>query len=400
MPIDFELTEEQKLLQKSVREFAVKELTRERALQYERNHEFPWDLYKKCARQGYLSAIWPPEYGGQGMSWLENMIILYELHRVEPTLASTIHVGIFGSDAINQFGTPEQKAKWLPRLASGEITCSGCFTEPGGGSDIARVLDTRAVKDGNEWIINGTKTFITNATTASIFVTLAQTDIQVNPPYKGKTTFIVERGPGIETNFLKGKLGWHASPTGEVIFTDVRVKEDDIVGGPSNLNRGFYMALSAIDDARLTIGVLSTATAEAALDKAVAYAKEREAFGRKIGGFQGLAFRLTEMATRVEMAKALCFKAAWLRVRSKEDPSLSEELLRLVSMLKWYGGRLAVESCDLLIDVYGGTGYFTEEDVNRWYTYAKSNELVEGTKEIQKNTIARIMLGSDITKDF
>lgn len=400
MPIDFELTEEQKLLQNAVREFAQKELTKDRAVECERKGEFPMDLYKKCCRQGYLGITWPPEYGGQGMSWIENMIILYELHRAEPSLASAIYAGLFGSDVINYFGTPAQKAKWLPRIASGEITCAGCFSEPGGGSDIARALETRAVKSGDSWVINGPKTFITNATTASVFVTLVQTDMNVKPPYKGKTTFLVERGPGLEINILKGKMGWHASPTGEVTFTDLKVEDADIVGGSANLNRGFYMALHSIDDARLGVGTASIATAHTALDKAIAYAKEREAFGRKIGGFQGLAFRIVEMATKVELARSLVFRAAWLRVKSRQDTSLMDESIKIASMLKWYGARLAVEACDLLVDVYGGTGYFTAEDVSRWYTFAKVNELIEGTKEIQKNTIARIMLGSDIAKDF
>ena len=400
MPIDFEFTEEQKLLQNAVRDFAQKELTRDRAVECERKHEFPMDLYRKCCQQGFLGVFWPPEYGGQGMSWMENMIILYELTRAEPSLASAIYGGLFGSDVINYFGTPEQKKQWLPKIASGEITCAGCFSEPGGGSDIARVLETRAVKNGDYWVINGSKTFITNATTASVFVTLVQTDVNAKPPYKGKTTFLVERGPGFEVNLLKGKMGWHASPTGEVTFTDLKIKDSDIVGGPANLNRGFYMALHSIDDARLGVGTTSIATAHAALDKTIAYAKEREAFGRKIGGFQGLAFRIVEMATKVELARSMVFRAAWLRVKSRQDTSLMDESVKIASMLKWYGARLAVEACDLLVDVYGGTGYFTEEDVSRWYTFAKVNELIEGTKEIQKNAIARIMLGNDIVKDF
>jgi acyl-CoA dehydrogenase len=400
MPIDFELTEEQKLLQNSVRDFAKKEFTRERAMECDRKSEFPMELYKKCWQQGFLGATWAPEYGGQGLSWLENMIILFEMHKAEPTLASAIYGGIFGTDVINYFGTPEQKSKWLLKIASGEITSAGCFSEPGGGSDIARVLDTRAVKDGDTWIINGSKTFITNAITAGIFVVLVQTDVNAKPPYRGKTTFLVERGPGVETTLMKGKMGWHASPTGDLFLTDVRVKETDIVGGPANLNRGFYMALSSIDDARLGVGTTSIATAEAALEKTIAYAKERDAFGRKIGGFQGLAFRIMEMATKVELAKSMVFRAAWLRVKSRQDKNLMNESIRIASMLKWYGARLAVEACDLLVDVYGGTGYFTEEDVSRWYTFAKVNELIEGTKEIQKNAIARIMLGDDICKTF
>ena len=176
MPLDFELTEEQKLMQQTAREFALKEFTSKIAAEYEKKGEFPWDLYKKCAQQGYIGMTWPPEYGGQGLGMFDAMIVASELMRAEPPLATAIMAGTFGSDMIAEFGTHEQKSKWLPQLAKGEITSAGCFTEPGGGSDIVRVLDTRAERVGGGWVIDGTKTFITNGTTASVFVTLVQTD--------------------------------------------------------------------------------------------------------------------------------------------------------------------------------------------------------------------------------
>ncbi|MGP3702178.1 MAG: acyl-CoA dehydrogenase family protein [Candidatus Bathyarchaeota archaeon] len=400
MPLDFELSEEQKLLQVSAREFALKEFTKEKAVEYEQKGEFPWDLYRKCAQQGYVGMTWPEEYGGQGLSFVDSMIVAYELVKVEPVIASAIMAGTFGSDIIASFGTHEQKAKWLPRLAKGEITSAGCFTEPAGGSDIARVLDTKAVKQGEYWIINGTKTFITNATTATIFVTLVQTNMAAQPPYRGQTEFIIERGPGVDTTPLTGKLGWHVSPTGEVSFSDVRVTDNEIVGGPVNLNRGFYLGLMFLDATRLAVAIQAIATAEAALERAITYSKEREAFGRKIAAFQGLTFRMVEMATKVEAAKALCFKGAWLTEKARKEPALMEESVKIASMCKWYCGRLAVEACDLAVDVLGGLGYFSEEDTSRWYKFAKMLELVEGTKEIQKNAITRIMFGREIAKYF
>ena len=400
MPVDFELTEEQKMLQKSARELAVKEFTRERAQEYEARGEFPWDLYRKCAEQGYIGLMWPEKYGGQGMGMLESFLVAYEFYKADPPLGAAVLAGTFGSDIIAHFGTEEQKAKWLPRLVKGEITSAGCFTEPQGGSDIARVLDTRAVKEGGHWVISGAKTFITNATTATILVTLTQTDPKAQPPYRGQTEFIVERGPSLVTTPLKGKMGWHASPTGDVVYNDIKLKEDAIVGGLAHLNRGFYMALAFLDEARVAVGSGSAATAEAALDKAIAYAKERQAFGRKIGGFQGLAFRLAEMATKLEMLKSCCFRGAWLIEKAKKDRTFAQESIKVASMCKWYGARLAVESCDLMVDVYGGAGYFAEEDVSRWYKFAKQLELVEGTKEVQKNAIARIILGDEITRTF
>lgn len=400
MPVDFELTEEQKILQNSAREFALKEFTRDRAVEWEHRAEFPWDLYRRCAAQGYIGMTWPPEYGGHGLGIMETLLVSYEFCKADPSLGSAVLAGIFGADIIAHFGTPQQKAKWLPRLATGEVTSAGCFSEPGGGSDIARVLDTRAIQSQSGWIINGAKTFITNATTASVFITLLQTEPKAKPPYQGQTEFIIERKPGVTTNLLKGKMGWHTAPTGEVLFNDVGATDDDIVGGRANLNRGFSIALAFLDETRLTVGNMSVATADAALTKAISYAKEREAFGRKIGAFQGLAFRLVEAATSVEMAKALCWRGAWLALKARKDPSLRAESIKIASMCKWYGARLAVETCDLLVDTYGGSGYFAEEDVSRWYTFAKQLELIEGTKEVQKNAIARIMLGDEIARNF
>src|SRR3989304_3853800 len=169
---------------------------------------------RKCAEQGYIGLMWPEKYGGQGLGFLESVLVTFEFWKVDPPLGAAVLAGTFGSGIIAHFGAEEQKAKWLPRLVKGEITSAGCFTEPQGGSDIARALDTRAVKEGGHWGISGGKTFITNATTATIFVTLAQTDPKAQPPYRGQTEFIVERGPSLVTTPLKGKMGWHASPTG------------------------------------------------------------------------------------------------------------------------------------------------------------------------------------------
>jgi len=387
------------LMQQTAREFALKEFTSQVAAEYEEKGEFPWELYRKCAKQGYIGMWWPSEYGGQDLSIVDSMLVAYELMKVQPCLAAAILAGTFGSDIIALFGTHDQKAKWLPRLAKGEITSSGCFTEPAGGSDLLRVLNTRAVKDGEYWVINGTKTFITNGTTASVFITLAQTDPKAERPHKGQTLFVIERGPGIQANLFRRKMGWHASPTAEVRFTNVRVRDEDIVGGISNLNRGFYMSLQYIDLVRCAIGFQSAAVAEAALECAISYCKEREAFGRKIGGFQALAFRIVEMATRIELLKSLCLRSAWLVEKARKEPALLKESIKLASMTKWYGAKTAVEACDLALDILAGYGY-VESDVERWYRFAKMLEIGEGTKEIQKNTIARIILGRELTRTF
>ncbi len=397
----FELTEEQRLLQEAVREFAKKELTPERSREYEEKEEFPWDLYRKMCQHGFLGLRIPEEYGGQGYGLMEELIVLYEAVKADPPLANTLHAGHFGANLLINFGTHEQKAKWLPKLAKGEITSAGMFTEPAGGSDLTRVLDTRAVKVGDKvWKINGTKTFITNAMTFSVACVLTQTDPSASPPYRGQTIFVVERKPGIDVTPIKGKMGWRASPTGEVSFSDVEVTDDDVLGGPANLNKGFYQAIAFLDEARVGIGCMGVATAEAALERAIQYAKERRAFGRKIAGFQGLAHRIVEMATRIELGKAMVFRAAKVVEKAKEDKTLMDEAVKLACMLKWYGARLAVEACDLAIDVLGGYGYIADYDVERWFRFAKQLEIVEGTKEIQKNAIARYILGREAVQYF
>lgn len=398
----FELTEEQKLIQSAAREFAEKEFTPERSREYEDQGVFPWELYKKVCQQGFLGLHLPEEFGGQGYGLFEYYLCLYEFAKVDPPLADTILMGAhFGVELIADFGTYEQKAKWLPPLIKGEIVLASMFTEPAGGSDLSRVLDTRAVKIGEkEWKINGTKTFVTNGETFRVANVLVQTDPNASPPYRGQSIFVVERGPAIETRPIYGKMGHRSSPTSEVTFTDLVVTDDDILGGVKNLNKGFYLFMEWLPLSRIKIGCLGVATSEAALQKAVQYAKEREAFGKKIGGFQGLAHRIADVAVKVELGKSLLFRAIKVLEKARKDKTYAEEAAKLASMIKYYGAALALEACDLAIDVFGGYGYIADYDVERWFRWAKKLEIVEGTKEIQKNVIARCLLGREITKRF
>ena len=398
----FELTEEQRLIQNAAREFAEKELTPEKSREYEEKKEFPWELYRKACQQGFLSLHIPEEYGGQGYGLLEHYICLYEIAKVDPPLADTIIVSThFGIELIINFGTEEQKAKWLPLLVRGEIVMASMFTEPAGGSDLTRVLDTKATKIGDkEWKINGTKTFITNGEIFKVANVLVQTDFDAKPPYRGQTIFTIEKTPAIETRPIHGKMGWHLSPTSEVTFNDAPAKDEDILGGLPNLNRGFYLMLNWLPITRIKIGCLGIAAAEAALQKAIQYSKEREAFGRKIGSFQGLAHRMVDVAIKVELGKSLLFRAIKVLEKAQVDKSHMEEMTKLSSMVKYYGSALSVEACDLAIDVFGGYGYIAEYDIERWFRWAKKLDIVEGTKEIQKNAIARCLLGKDLTKYF
>lgn len=402
MFMGFELNEQQKLIQSAVREFAEKEFTSEKSREYEEKREFPWELYRKTCQQGFLSLHIPEEYGGQGYGLLEHYICLYEFAKVDPPLADTIIVSThFGVELLVDLGTDEQKAKWLPLLAKGEIVMASMFTEPAGGSDLTRILDTKATKIGDkEWKINGTKTFVTNGEIFKVANVLVQTDSEAKPPYRGQTIFTIEKTSAIETSPIHGKMGWHSSPTSEVTFTDVFATDEDILGGPSNLNRGFYLMLNWLPISRIKIGCLGIAAAEAALQKAILYSKEREAFGRKIGSFQGLAHRMVDIATKVELGKSLLFRAIKVLEKAQVDKSYADEAAKLASMVKYYGSALSVEACDLAIDVFGGYGYISEYDVERWFRWAKKLDIVEGTKEIQKNAIARYLLGRELAKYF
>jgi alkylation response protein AidB-like acyl-CoA dehydrogenase len=396
--MDFELSEEQRLIQQTAREFGEREI-KPRVKELREEKEFPWDLYRRTGDLGFIGICWPTEYGGQGLKWLDAMIVLRELVRADPEIGITLGSGYFGSDMIVELGTDEQRSKWLPRLAKGEITSAGCFTEPAGGSDISRALDTKAEKRDGIWILNGEKQFITNGTTASVLVTLAQTDPNASPPYRGQTEFVVERTEAIEANKYEDKMGWYLSPTCSVRYNDVELSEEDILGGVKNLNKGFYIAMSFLNMTRTAIAWQALGTAEAALENAISYCQEREAFGRKIGGFQGLAFRIVDIATQVEMLQDICFRAAWLVDKAKTDRAYRDESVKVASMAKWYGSKVASEAWDLAIDAHAGYGY-VESDVEKLYRFAKSLEIVEGTKEIQKNAIAGIILGREITKGF
>ncbi|MCX8204175.1 MAG: acyl-CoA/acyl-ACP dehydrogenase [Candidatus Nezhaarchaeota archaeon] len=397
----FDISEEQKLLQSAIREFAEKELMPEKSREYEEKGEFPWDLYKKACQLGFLSLHFPEEYGGQGYGLLEHYICIYEAAKVDPPLADTIFMSShFGVELLIDFGTHDQKAKWLPLLARGDAVMASMFTEPAGGSDLTRVLDTRALKIDGAWRISGTKTFITNGEIFTVANVLVQTDLNAKPPYRGQTIFLIDRRAGIDTTPMKGKMGWHLSSTSEVTFIDVLATDNDILGGERGLNKGFYLMLQWLPITRTKIGCFSIAAAEAALEKAVSYAKEREAFGRKIGGFQGLAHRMADLAVEVELGKSLLFRTIKVLEKARVDKSYMEEAAKLASVIKYYGSALSVRACDLAIDVLGGYGYLAEYDVERWFRWAKKNDITEGTKEIQKNTIARSLLGRELAKYF
>jgi alkylation response protein AidB-like acyl-CoA dehydrogenase len=379
----FELTEEQMGIVNAVKEFCVKEFKPELALELDKKEEFPLELYKKAAKLGFTSMALPQEYGGQGLGLLETCMVVEEMCRADSSLGVAVTSGNFGSEFITVLGKKEQKEKYLPPVCRGDFISAAAFTEPNvSGSDITK-METTATKYGNEWWINGAKTFITNATTANFIVALTQTDTKVRPTYRGETLFVVDRGiPGMETTKLHDKMGIRCSVTGEVHFDNVKVTDASIVG---ELNRGFYASMEFFDKTRVGVASQAVGMAQGAWEIAFKYSKQREAFGQPILQHELIGCGLAEAMTKIEAARWLTYRAAWLVDAGKMDPMIT-------AMAKQYAGRTAMEVTDLAIQTLGGYGYLGDYRVERYHRDAKITEIYEGTSEVQKLTVLKYLL--------
>jgi alkylation response protein AidB-like acyl-CoA dehydrogenase len=381
--MDFELTAEQKDIQKTVKEFAQGEFDKEKILEWEQTHTFPKEIWKKAARLGFIGIHFPEEYGGQGYGIFENILIVEEFCRRDSGIGIALSLVDFSSELILRFGTDEQKKKYLIPVTRGEFISAGAYTEPDHGSDIT-LMATTALKQGDSFVINGTKTFITNGTLADFFVVLCQTDPNATPSYRGQCTILVEKGTkGLEATEIMPKMGIRMTSTAELSFSDVRVPLTHLIGVE---NRGFYQVLEFFDESRIEIASQALGIAQGAFDRAFDYAKKRIQFGRKLVDFQITQHKLADMATKIETARLLTYKAAWNYDQKRIDP-------KLTSMAKMFAGKTAVEVADEAIQILGGYGYITEYEVERFYRDAKITEIYEGTKEIQKNTIASVLIG-------
>jgi alkylation response protein AidB-like acyl-CoA dehydrogenase len=317
------------------------------------------------------------------MGVLENIIIADEFCARDSSIGSAVILANFASECVLRFGSDELKEKFLPPAAEGKLITAGAFTEPDHGSDIT-CMDTTAVKENGAWVINGTKTFITNGGMAGFYCTMCQTDHEAQPSYRGITLILVEEDrEGLTTADVGDKMGIHTMTTAEVNYKDVRVPATNIIGEEG---KGFYHVLEFFDESRILVAAQALGTAQGAYDRALAYVKEREQFGRKIAQFQVTQHKLADMATKIELARLITYKAAWNYDQGRIDP-------KLTSMAKMYAARTAVEVADEAIQLLGGYGYMTEYEVERFYRDAKITELYEGTKEIQKNTIASAVIG-------
>jgi alkylation response protein AidB-like acyl-CoA dehydrogenase len=382
--MDFALTTEQKQIQKAVRDFIKGEFDKNLIAEMEANHQYPEKIWKKAADLGFIGIHFPEAYSGQGMGVMENILVAEALCAGDSTVGACLILADFASEIILHFGSEKQKQTWLPKVAEGQVLSCGAFTEPDHGSDITS-LTTLAVKDGDHWVINGSKIFITNGgPLAGFYSVLCQTDPEASPGYRGMSLILVEADrPGVATADVGAKMGIRMMHTAEVNFKDVRVPLSNLIGKE---NRGFYQVLEFFDESRILIAAQALGTAQGAFDRALAYVKSREQFGRKIAQFQVTQHKLADMATKIEMARLMTYKAAWNFDQGHIDP-------KLTSMAKMAAARAAVEVGDEAIQLLGGYGYMQEYEVERFARDAKITELYEGTREIQKNTIASALLG-------
>jgi alkylation response protein AidB-like acyl-CoA dehydrogenase len=384
--VDFELTREQLDIQQAARQFAETELNKDYILELERSHKFPFEAWKKASDLGFIAIHYPEKYGGGGYGLMERVLVIEEFCRQAGGAGNALALSNFGCRVIVDHGTEEQKKKYVEPTCQGKAITFIALTEPDRGSDlVSSHLTTNAVKEGGDYVINGAKTFITGASIANFGVVLCQTDFKVKPPYRGQTMILLERGvPGLDISDWE-KMGMNSSPTCHLSFNNVKVSQENLIGEEG---KGFYYAMDFLNEARVETATMGLGLSQGALDRALVYAKSRETWGRKISEYQAVSHshRLAEMATKTEAIRLMVYKAAWGLDHGKADP-------KLCSMAKWYSARMACEVTDEAINILGGHGYMLENEVERFYRDAKAVELVEGTRDIQKNTIARFLLG-------
>jgi alkylation response protein AidB-like acyl-CoA dehydrogenase len=380
--MDFDLSEEQESIQKAAEEFAKGEFDKDLALEFERNHTFPHEILGKASQLGFLGIHYPEEYGGQGYGVLENVLIVEALCRQDSGMGIALSCADSCTEMILRFGSEDQKKKYLPAVARGEAISGGAFTEPDHGSDIT-AMSTTAIRQGDSFLINGSKTFITNGPVCDFLVVLCQTDLAIDPPHRGQSVFVVEKGtPGFTASDVGEKMGNKMVPTGELSFNDVKVSCSDMVGPE---NAGFQQALHLFEELRLEVAAQAVGIAQGSFDRALAYAKDRKQFGKKLQDFQVTRHKLADMAAKIETARTMTYRAAWSFDKGIHNPYLT-------SIAKFYAARVAVEVADEAIQLHGGYGYMLEYEVERFYRDARLTELYAGTREIQKNTIAAGLL--------
>jgi len=378
--MDFELTTEQELARGTAREFAEGEIAPIIA-RYDEAEEFPAELIAKLGALGFLGALFPPEYGGAGLDYVAYALVVEELSRIDGSIGITMWAhNSLCTNHIYTFGTEAQRQRYVPALARGEVLGAWGLTEPGSGSDAA-AMRTRAVEADDAFVLDGTKAFITNASVAGTAVVMAKTEPAAGG--RGVSAFILERGmPGFRAGQRYKKLGFHSSDTAELVLEAVRVPKANLLG---ERNRGFQDTKRVLEGGRIAMAAMSVGIAQGALDLAVRYVRERQAFGQPIGQFQAIRAMLADLATEIEAARLLTLRAAYGKDRG-------HPVMREASMAKVFASEVAVRCATKAVQFHGGYGYTREFPVERFYRDAKLCEIGEGTSEVQRMVIARSLL--------
>jgi len=381
--MDFELKEEHRLLQSTVRDFAVKEL-KPNVAQRDEDAEFPQDLIKKMADIGLMGIIFQPELGGAGLDYISYVIAIEEIARIDASAAITILAHTLCANHIYIFGTEKQKSKYLPHLAKGENIGAWGLTEPGAGSDAAS-MRTTATPDGSNWIIRGEKAFTTNGSFAETMVVMAVTDRTKGA--KGISAFIMEgKSPGLTRGKKLKKLGFKASDTSGLILEDARIPKEHLLG---ELNMGFIQTMGVLDAGRIGLSAMAVGIARACLEDSAAYAKERQQFGQPIGNFQAIQWMLSDMATELDAARLLVYKAAQLEDEGKR-------CTKEASIAKLFSSEMVMRAAVKAVQIHGGYGYTKDYPVERYFRDAKLCEIGEGTSEVQRMVIAKEILKQNV----
>jgi alkylation response protein AidB-like acyl-CoA dehydrogenase len=378
--VNFDLTPEQRQVRDVARDFAQAELG-DKIAPYDTRHEFPHEIVAKLGPLGFLGVLVPEEYGGAGLDYVSYALIVEELNRGDASVGITMWAhNSLCTNHVNLFASPEQKARWLPQLARGEMLGAWGLTEPGSGSDAA-ALRTRAERRGSEYVLNGSKAFITNASVGGIAVVMARTDAAKGA--KGISALVVEKGTrGFSAGTPYRKLGLHASDTAELIFEDARVPADHLLGVEG---QGFVQAMQVLEGGRIAMAAMSVGIAQAAVDAAIKYMKQRSAFGKTLAEFNGLQGMIADLATEVEVARLLLLRAAYLKDSGKPA-------MHAAAMAKVFASETAMKAATKAVQIHGGAGYITEFPVERIFRDAKLTEIGEGTSEVQRLVIAREIL--------
>ena len=380
--MDFRLSQEQQDIRNAAREFAEAEFP-EVARTCDEQEKMDMRLLKKARELGFVGGIIPEQYGGPGLGFLENALIVEQFWRMDPGLAQAIISITFGAEILMGYGTEEQKKKYLRPLIEQDVILASAITEPDAGSDVT-MARTSAVRKGNEYVLNGTKMFITNGTLADYLIVFAMTHPDEPKRHNRYSSIMVETDrPGFEANKLRNKLGIRASDTAEVALKDVRVPVENLIGEEKT---GFGQFLTLFNRQRVTVCAQALGLSQGALEQAIRHITQREQFGRKLASFQALRFKIAEMATLVEAGRSLYYRAAWSLDSGQEDHAL-------IAMAKWYCARNAVTIVQEALQMHGGYGFLGEYDISRFYRDCKIVEIYEGTKEMEKIVIANALLG-------